>query len=103
MTCGYLFVGGLALVLTGCAFPYPPPPAAVYYPIQPARIDYSVQRAAIPMAHATASSGGEQTRASVVQREHHGSGEQKQARRSDRGHGTDNTNGWINPKPLSGS
>jgi hypothetical protein len=101
--CGYLLVGGLALVLTGCAVPYYPPPAAVYYPLQPSRINDPVQRAAISVPHADASRGGEQTRAPVVRREHHGTGEQKQARGSDRGRGADKTSGWINPKPLSGS
>jgi hypothetical protein len=103
VTCGYLFLGGFALVLTGCAFPYYPPAAPGYYPLEPTLADYPAQPAAISVPHTTASRDRQQIRPSAAGREHHGTGEQMQARRSDREHGADKTNGWINPKPLSGS
>jgi hypothetical protein len=106
MTCGYPFLGSLALVLTGCAVPYYPlPPAPVSYAVQPASAYYPLRRASIPdqAPPAAASRDSPQTRVSLVKREHHATGEQKEARQGDRERGAGKTSGWINPQPLSGS
>lgn len=105
VTCNYLLLGGLALLLAGCTVPYyAAPPAPVYYAVQPAGIYYPPQRPSISYLPPppAASSERQQARDAEVPRERQAGTERKQAR-GDRRHGASEPEGWIDPKPVNGS